>query len=383
MHFEWLEIGRLTPELVAQWRALGTAASTPNVYLMPDFMLPAVRYLEADKAPRVAALWDAQRRTLLALGVFNVVPPSLWFPVPRLSAAKSKHSFQSGVLLRAGIGADAVDRFVGGLFGASWSAVRFSELREDAVVHRQLQDSAERLGLSWFVDRRYTRAALDLDASSAWRDHISRSRHRRIQRARGKLAALGKVEFRIIDAKEICARHAAAFLRLESNGWKRKSSLLARREDTRFFHEITQHCAELGLFFCELTLDDKVIASTSNFSVNGHGFAFKTGNDPTYRHLCPGFLVEYAFLEQSAESGAPAGLREIESGSEEGSFMEELWPKRVPIVSGHLFAGKLPTIYARVRERLKHAGNVVATRPAAFGATRPHAARHGARVSAQ
>jgi CelD/BcsL family acetyltransferase involved in cellulose biosynthesis len=381
MHFEWLELDRLTPELVAQWRALGLAASTPNVYLMPDFMLPAIRYLEADKAPRVAVLWDGERRTLLALGVFNCVAPSWRFPISRLSAVKSKHSFQAGVLLRAGIGTHAVDRFVDGLFGAS-SALRFNELREDALIYRQLQDSAERLGLSWFVDRRYPRASLELDDHSAWRDHISVSRHRRLHRARRKLATLGRLEFRIVAGSDICARHADAFLRLESNGWKCKTALLARIEDTRFFREMTHHGEELGLFFCELLLDDKVIASTTNFCVNHHGFAFKTGYDSTYRHLCPGFLVEYAFLESLEEGGVPAGLREIESGAEAGSFLDELWPKRIPIVSGHLVAGKLPTIYARVRQRLKPP-DVVAMPEPARGAVGRHAARHVKRATAQ
>jgi CelD/BcsL family acetyltransferase involved in cellulose biosynthesis len=381
MHFEWLELDRLTPELIAQWRALGLAASAPNVYLMPEFMLPAVRYLEDDKAPRVAVLWDGERHMLLALGVFNCVASTWRFPIPRLSAVKSKHSFQAGVLLRAGIGAHAVDRFIDGLFGASWSALRFNELREDALIYRQLQDSAERLGLSWFVDRRYPRAALELDDRSAWRDHISASRHRRLQRARRKLATLGRLEFRVVAGSDIRAHHADAFLRLESSGSKCKTALLARVEDTRFFREMTQHGEKLGLFFYELLLDDKVIASTTNFCVSRHGFAFKTGYDPTYRNLCPGFLVEYAFLESLDEGGAPAGLREIESGAEAGSFLDELWPNRIPIVSGHLFAGKLPTIYARVRQRLKPPDVLLAPEPARKAAWR-HAARDAKRAIA-
>ena len=124
-HFEWRGMDAVTPEFVAHWRALGLAATTPNIYLMPEFMLPAVRFLEADNAPRLAALWNADRSELLAFGVFNAVPPSWRFPVPRLSAVKSKHSFQGGVLLRAGIDAEAVDGFVDELFGGSWYAVRF------------------------------------------------------------------------------------------------------------------------------------------------------------------------------------------------------------------------------------------------------------------
>jgi hypothetical protein len=170
-------------------------------------------------------------------------------------------------------------------------------------------------------------------------------------------------------------------LRLESNGWKCKTALLAKSADTRFFREVASHAQELGLFFCELVLGDKVIASTTNFRLNRYGFAFKTGYDCTYRHLCPGFLVEYAFLEAAVDGGAPAGLREIESGAEAGSFLEELWPKRIPIVSGHLFAGKLPTLYARVRHRLKGNGHARGEPPRA--AVQTHGAHHGKRATAR
>jgi CelD/BcsL family acetyltransferase involved in cellulose biosynthesis len=376
MHFEWLNLERLTPEILTQWRALGFAASTPNVYLMPEFLLPAARYLWPHQAPSVAALWDAKRRNLLALGVFDRLAPSWKFPVPRLSAFKSKHSFQSGILLRAGIGADAVDRFIDELVGGSWSAIRFNELREDSLVYRQLQGSARRLGLSWFVDQRYRRAALEIDDGRSWRDHIPRSRHRRLRRARTQLAALGDLRFRIVEGPEICDSDTDSFLRIEDSGWKGKSALAAQTRDTRFFLEMARGCREQNLLFIyELLLDDAVIASTTNFRVNGHGFAFKTGSDPTYRKFCPGLLVEYEFLERIFDSEGRMGLREIESGSEAGSFMEGLWPKRIPIVSGHLFAGKLPTFYARLRQSLKHAGAVTEVAQPAHAPTRARTAR--------
>ena len=158
-HFDWHSIDEATtPKFVERWRALALSATTPNIYLMPEFVLPAVRYLEADKAPRFAALWNADRSALLALGVFNAVPPSWRFPYPRLSAVLTKYSLQSGVLLSNGINAAAVDQFVSGLFEGSCRAVRINEFREDSRVYQQIQDAALRLGLKWFVDARYERA---------------------------------------------------------------------------------------------------------------------------------------------------------------------------------------------------------------------------------
>ena len=55
MRFEWLGMDDVTPDFVSRWRALGLAATTPNVYLMPEFMLPAIRYLVSDKTHRLAS----------------------------------------------------------------------------------------------------------------------------------------------------------------------------------------------------------------------------------------------------------------------------------------------------------------------------------------
>jgi hypothetical protein len=317
-------------------------------------MLPAVSHLEADRAPRLAALWNTDRSALVALGAFNADAPSWRHPYARLIAVKSKHSFQSGVLLRTGIDAQAVDRFIGGLFAASWRAVRFDDLREDSLVHRHLQEAAQRLGLRWFTDARYERAGVRLGGDANWHGHISGSRHRRLQRARAKLAELGKVEARVVQGADVSDSNVDAFLRLEAMGWKRASALLSTDAEARFFREVARACRERGLvFFCELLLDGNVIASTSNFTLNGLGFAFKIGTDPTYARFGPGYLVEYAFLE-SAMRACPH-LREMESGSQAGSFIEELWPERIAMVSGYLVAGKLPATYEMIKQRVKSA----------------------------
>ena len=317
-------------------------------------MLPAVRHLDTDKAPRLAALWNADRSALLALGVFNAVSPGWRFPYPRLSAVLTKYSLQSGVLLRVGIAAEAVDQFIDGLFSGSWRAVRINELREDSLVYRQIQEAALRRGLRWFVDMRYERAAVKLGDGARWREHISRSRHGRLRSARARLAKLGKVEFRIVQGTEVSDSNAEALLRVEAMGWKRASALLATPARAQFFREMVRSCSEQGfVFFCELLLDGNVIASTSNFNVNGYGFAFKVGNDPTYAKFSPGYLVEYLFLQSCAQ--ACPDVHELESGSVPGSYIEVLWPERIPMVSGHLVDGKWPAAYATFKQHIKGA----------------------------
>jgi CelD/BcsL family acetyltransferase involved in cellulose biosynthesis len=352
MHFEWYGIDAVTQEFVAHWRALGLAASTPNIYLMPEFVLPAVSNLEANAPPRLAALWNGGHSALMALGVFKSVPPSGRFPYSRLSTFRSLHSFQSGILLRAGIDADVVDQFLGGLVASPWRAVQLIDIREDSCVHRQLLDAAQRLGLRWFVDKRYERAGVRLEDDARWRDHISRARHKRLQRARAKLAELGKVEFRVVQGPEVTDYTIDAFLRVEAMGWKRASGLLATDAGARFFREVTRACREQGLvFFCELLLNGNVIASSSNFDIKGVGFAFKIGIDPGYARFSPGYLLEYAFLQSFPRT--QHHLHEMESGAQAGSYIEKLWPERISMVSGHLVTGGLPAMWETIKLRVK------------------------------
>lgn len=351
-HLVWYELDALTQELVTHWRTLGLTASTPNVYLMPEFVLPAARNLAAREPPRLAALWNDDRSCLMALGIFDAVAPTGRFPYARLSTFRSIHSYQSGILIKAGVDETVVDAFLGGVVASPWRAVHMIDMREDSLVHRQLQDAARRLGLTWFVDRRYERAGVRLEDESRWRDHISRSRHKRLERARTKLAELGEVEFRIVQGTEVMDHTIDDFLRVEAMGWKRESGLLATEAGAQFFREVVQGCRDQGLvFFCELLVDGKVIASSSNFQINGVGFAFKIGIDPAYSKFGPGFLLEYIFLQSALRP--LHHLHEMESGAQPGSYIEKLWPERIPMVSGRLVAGGLPTLWELIRQRAR------------------------------
>ncbi len=353
MHFHWHEIDNLTAEFIEHWRDLGCAASTANIYLMPEFMLPAIRHLEVKNSPKLAVIWNADYSAMLALVAFNAVPPSWRFPFWRLCAVKSKHSFQTGVLLRSNSERQALDRLFNHLLDGPWRSFQFEELRENTILHQLLQDFARRRGLRWFIQKRYERAGMVAHSDSHWRDCIGRSRRKRLRCAHAQLSKLGKLETRITCGDETSDATIEQFSRLESLGWKAKSSLLATQEGRTFYKEVTDGCRAQGmLLFCELLLDGEVIASTMNFCIKDVGFAFKTGMDPAYAKYCPGYLVEYGFLE--SWGNASFRLREIESGAQAGCYIEELWPARITMVSGNFVAGALPSIFSALKQAFKH-----------------------------
>lgn len=352
MQFRWHSIDDATREFIEQWRDLGYAASSTNIYLMPEFMLPAIRHLQANNSPKLAVVWNSDQSAMLAFCAFDTVPVSYRFPFVCLSAVKSKHSFQTGILLRAGSEHEALDCLFDNLLDGNCRALAFSELREESLLHQQLQDAAYRRGLRWFIHNRYQRASLKIGDCARWRNFISGSRHKKLQNARARLGKLGEVDMRIAFGNEISDTTVERFLRLESLGWKAESSLRSTQEGYAFYKEMTDACRSQGmLFFCELLLNEKAIASTANFYVNDVGFAFKTGMDPSYAKYSPGFLVEYGFLEACDNNNFP--FREIESGAQADSYIEVLWPERVTMVNGQFVAGALPGAYSALKQAIK------------------------------
>ena len=352
MQFRWHNIADASSEFIERWQDLGHTASSPNIYVMPDFMLPAIRHLEVEKSPQFAVVWNADHSAMLALVAFDVVPPSWRFPYWRLSAFRSKHSFQTGGLLRSGSERQALDCLFDHLLDGPSRAFRFNDLREDTVFHQQLRAAASRRGLRWFIHGRYERANLIVSNGPRWRSYVSDSRHKKLQDARARLGRLGTVETRTVLGDEISDATIEHFLRLESLGWKAETSLLAIQEGGAFFREVAESCrSQRTIFFCELLLNGEVIASTANFYLGDLGFAFKVGMNPAYAKFSPGYLLEYGFLEACENVDFP--FREIESGAQADSFIEALWPGRVNMVSGHFVSGALPSLYTASKEALK------------------------------
>jgi hypothetical protein len=86
------------------------------------------------------------------------------------------------------------------------------------------------------------------------------------------------------------------------------------------------------LFFTELCLDGVVIASATNLISCGAGFHFKVAMHPGYAKMSPGVLNEVELIRHApALCGA---LSYIDSGAEEGSYIDQLWAGRRILASG-------------------------------------------------
>jgi hypothetical protein len=86
------------------------------------------------------------------------------------------------------------------------------------------------------------------------------------------------------------------------------------------------------LFITELSLDGLAIASSVNLISGGAGFAFKIGWHADFAKMSPGVLNEVEFIRHAPE--IVGGLKYIDSGAVEGSFIDNLWVGRRVLTSG-------------------------------------------------
>jgi len=352
IEFKWLTLRDLTPRVTDQWSALAHSACTPNVYLTPDFLIPALRFLHFDGQPRIAVACDARGTRMLALGVFIARAPSLRFPFPALEFARSLHSFQSGLLVSSDLADRDVDSYLGHLLADGRKALIVRDMQRDSACFERLIRSAARLKMSWIPQREYQRAALVNGDDTTWRRHVSHSMYRKLRRNFRRLQQFGEVAVRLVLPEEITATHTETFLALEDTGWRRSTSLLSDPLQAEFFRSTVDRLrGSRNVFFVELTVGGQVIASTVNFYFRDRGFGFKIGWDPAYRKFAPGFLVEFGLLEICAEGRLPA--RCLESGADEGSYLEALWPSRVTMVHGSFVSGIPASVVMRATNTVR------------------------------
>ncbi len=334
----------LDEETISRWALLEERALESNAYLSPRFVIPAVRHLAGPKeTPEILFLFVERANGgvdgLSGAGVFQRSTGTPSLPFPHLKAFLSPHSFLSGLLIDRNE-AEAVARAFFRFFCRKeepWHGVEFPCGTSEGSQARLIAAAAEECGATWH-ESSATRRAIFVPGDGGEKylqEHVSSRRAKILRQVRRRLEEQGEVRWRALFGSGIGSDSVNRFLELEHMGWKGEqgTSLLARPSHEAFFREMVEAFrVNERLFFTELSLEDRVIASTVNMISGGAGFAFKIGWHADYSKLSPGMLNEVEFIRR-----APAlcgGLSYIDSGAEEGSFIDHLWCERRGLSSG-------------------------------------------------
>lgn len=328
------EVRAWTPEnlpadLVHAWAALEDHAAEPNAYASPDFVLPALKHLDAGAGAQILTVERLEGAHRLLTGVIVVqrrITPGL--PVPHVRSYASVHSFCGSPLIHRDHARATCEALLSHLRThlMLW-AWQLDQVEVGGAVEQALSAACKALGLG--VSRGIVRRRAMLRPEDTGLDALKRNLRKtfnEVERCRRRMGETGTLEWRVVRSGA-SDQAVEDFLRLEHAGWKQAegTSLRSHAHEERFFREVAANFSARGkALFTELTLDGVTIASTSNFVSGGMGFAFKVGWNPEYRKQGIGILNEAELVRHW--SAHCADLRGFDSGAEPASFIEKLWP---------------------------------------------------------
>lgn len=343
-----LPVAQVDDAFIADWLDLEGRALEGNMFLSPHFILPAVRHLTRTRLLLLAIFRrDGPHESLIGLGTFVARPPTTRFPLPHLEAYRSPHTFLTGMLLDRDNHWLALEGLGAYLSSAriQWCGIEFKNKLADAALsqtHRHGLISP----LRWSEYSRQRRAILHCDAATERYAALlaEGSLGKDLRRKRQRLSRSGQADARIRVGHDVSTEAIETFLRLENMGWKgvNQSSLLSQPKHADFFRDMAQRFAADGrAVFCELLLDGRVIASSSNFVSGRTGFAFKIGWDTEFASVGPGLLIELEFMRWLGGGGLDIDY--VDSGSVEDAYIQKLWKTSTNLTSGVLVGGNVGT----------------------------------------
>lgn len=358
-------ISQLSSKFLDQWQQLENLSLEPNFYLSQDYIIPSIKHLTPEKSMviiAVEALIDSdQGRTssLIALGIFEHKSASLHYPFPHLVNYTSTHSLLSGLLIHKDFHQEGFSQIISAIQASSkpWQLIELSYCSEH-ILQPYLKTLKKRSKLlpnqhvHWHYTGHKSRAILKPESCSAEcvEARLSKKRRKRTNQYIRRLKELGDFEWRWVQ-DDISEKHITDFLSLEGQGWKKETALQSNSSETQFFTEVCERANKKNkLFFTELRVKHKTIASTCNFIQNNYGFAYKLGRDMAYDQYRVGYINEYEAMKNFLNYIPNFQL--MESGAEEGSWIEQLWPDTYKLMFGVITLNKYVDGYATIKARI-------------------------------
>ncbi len=320
------------------WAALEDQALEANAYLSPCFMLPALQHLDPDAGAQIILIERRAAGVTKLAGVAVVCrrQRSDILPLPHWEIYTSRHSYLSAPLIDRQMAHPATACLLKKLarLAPLSAGLVIRNIDHDgpllATFSEVVQAKGRTLGLIGVQQRAM------LVPANAGLDSLKqalRSKYAEMERCRRRLSEQSELQW-LIHRETVSSDVIDAFLQLENTGWKREegTALMSNPADEAFFRDMAHRFATAGrALFTELRLDNKVIASTSNFVSGQVGFAFKVGWDESLRKYGVGILNEAELVRYAPT--VCADLSYIDSGSAPNSFIEKLWPQQRRLVT--------------------------------------------------
>ncbi|WDA42713.1 GNAT family N-acetyltransferase [Erythrobacter sp. BLCC-B19] len=333
----------LTPADRAHWAALSACAAPGNIFAADWFMAPAIRHCARDWSLRLAVVREASGVWLGVLPLTQEAQIGRW-PVPTFHSWKAANQFIGTPLVRAGAERafwqallDHLDRHPGLVLGLCCDTLPL-----DDPAHLALVSLCAEQRRALHTCHSFTRPAQL--ASPAPDPAARRKLDKRLDTLARKLAqAHGPVRLVRHDHPEDCEPWLAAFLALERAGWKGRaaSALACQAATASLFRDVIRRSQRAGAArLVSLSAGEKIVAMSSWFVADGHGYGFKMAFDESLRAFAPGRLL----MREVAGIAQGEGLRLFDTCAAPDAPGDPLWPDR------RAFATQAVAIGGRARQ---------------------------------
>ncbi len=288
---EWAE-----DELRRRWQALAEAASTPNPFFEPWYLVPALESFDPDN--RIGLFTVEIGDKLLGLMPLQTVMRYGRYPLPNLTTWQHPNAFLGVPLVRAGCEIlfwrallDWADGQPRALF------LHLPAMPLEQPLTQALFDFASTTSRTAALVMREQRAMLHspLTPDGYLERALTGKKRKELRRQHARLAEQGDLATSRHDDATAIDTWVEDFLALENGGWKGKagSAMASAPQTASLFRSALAQAATLGkLERLSITLDGRPIAMLANFLTAPGSFSYKTAFDEVYSRFSPGVLLQ-------------------------------------------------------------------------------------------
>jgi len=318
---------------LAPWQKLVSHSLEENVYLQPEFLIPAFEYRQFNCTPLAVFIYEVRKheRHLVMVAAFENCRSNIRVPFAHLQSTAGQHGYLVRPMLHRERAVGAVQALLEWLADdhQDWKAVIFRHLCSESPVSRLLLEQLKLHENSIMRYRTFKRAVLEgVDSFDEYLSVLPAKRRQDYRRNRRRLEAAGdlQIDCRVID--DVNSDFADRFAMMERQSWKgANSTALASSESAHaFLSSITEKfAARRGFYACEIVLNGRSISMSHNLLGAETMFAFKIAFDTESRTFSPGIQLAI----ETVRSLLRDGIEKADGGNAGDSFMSQLWPRQL------------------------------------------------------
>jgi CelD/BcsL family acetyltransferase involved in cellulose biosynthesis len=319
------------------WDELAAEALEANPFYEPWMLLPAAEAFGKDRRFQFALVYrphELPGKARRLVGFFPLERQRHYkgLPASTLRLWKHDHCFLCTPLLHARYAREGLEGFFEWASRSGASLVEFGQFPTESPFHRHLVDYLSGRQRLHHVFHAFNRALFRTRASAEeFLSALSPEYRKEMRRLRKRLAEVGTLEFRKLEAPGALDDWIGWFMDLEARGWKGRAGTgtaiaLHENESTYCRRSWRDGLSRGKLQMAGLFLDARPIAITVNYLAGDGGFHYKIAYDEAFGRYSPGVQLE---LELIREAHVAPGPRWLDSCAvPDHPMINRLWPER-------------------------------------------------------